>query len=123
MASIEVISTSVHKLLKFWKIGAPAIELSQSTEVMLVAIILLKLVLYIWCVRVARNTNNESVKAIAQDNQNDVFSNSAALLAAKMTNVGEGYWVVDPIVGILISLYIIYTWLRTGYEQVEMIVG
>ena len=25
--------------------------------------------------------------------------------------------------GILISIYIIYTWIMTGYEQVEMIVG
>merc|ERR1719265_490601 len=40
-----------------------------------------------------------------------------------MTHLGPSFWISDPLTGVLISLYIIYTWLRTGFEQVEMIVG
>merc|ERR1719356_2142439 len=85
---------------------------------------MLKAGLYVWCSRVSqRHPSNDAVKAIAQDNQNDVLSNLAALLAPEMTTLGGAFWVVDPAAGIIISLYIIYTWLMTGREQVEMIVG
>merc|ERR1712151_15694 len=40
-----------------------------------------------------------------------------------MTMLGGGFWVVDPVAGVLISIYIIWTWVMTGHEQVEMIVG
>jgi len=125
MASIEVISTAIMRLLKFWnKTDVPTIVLSQATVALLVGIIVLKAFLYLWCRRVSeRHPNNDSVKAIAQDNQNDVISNIAALLAPEATCLGVGFWVVDPIAGIAISVYIIYTWIKTGLEQVEMIVG
>eukprot|EP00746_Dinoflagellata_sp_MGD_P086471 gnl/MRDRNA2_/MRDRNA2_34225_c0_seq1.p1 gnl/MRDRNA2_/MRDRNA2_34225_c0~~gnl/MRDRNA2_/MRDRNA2_34225_c0_seq1.p1 ORF type:complete len:467 (+),score=59.75 gnl/MRDRNA2_/MRDRNA2_34225_c0_seq1:99-1499(+) len=123
MASIEVISTSIHKLLKYWNKGSEAIYLTVPTTVSIISIVFLKLILYFWCNRVAHTTDNESVRAIAQDNQNDVLSNVAALLGAQMTHIGRKWWMVDPLTGTLISLYIIYTWLRTGYDQVELIVG
>lgn len=127
MASIEVISTSIRQFIKFSDLplsDAPSIALSGSTVALLIGVIVLKGVLYIWCLRVLkRYPNNESVKAISMDNQNDVFSNLSALLAAAGTKLGPRWWVLDPGAGIVISLYIIYTWLMTGYEQVEMIVG
>lgn len=123
MASIEVISTSVKEIIKLWNIGGPEIDLDLNTTAALGSIVILKLALYIWCSRVAERTNNESIRAIAQDNQNDVLSNCSALLAAQMTHIGPQWWVSDPAAGIIISIYIIYTWLRTGYDQVEMIVG
>merc|ERR1719162_2283485 len=127
MASIEVISTSARQLVKYWYLplaAAPTITLAPTTVALLIGVILLKGVLYVWCLRVLkRHPNNESVKAISQDNQNDVLSNFSALIAAAATKLGPEWWIMDPGAGIVISLYIIYTWLRTGYEQVEMIVG
>lgn len=127
MASIEVISTSALKLIKYWDKGpneVPVIVLTQGTELLLVGIIVLKAVLFVWCRSVAqRNPQNDSVKAIAQDNLNDIISNFAALVAPEVTSLGWRLWVVDPLAGIAISVYIIYTWVMTGLEQVEMIVG
>mmetsp|Transcript_83218 Transcript_83218/g.165202 ORF Transcript_83218/g.165202 Transcript_83218/m.165202 type:complete len:407 (-) Transcript_83218:65-1285(-) len=125
MASIEVISTSTMRLLKFWNLpDPPSVVLSPSVAAMLVAIILLKAFLWIWCSRVAqRHPQNDAVRAIAQDNANDVLSNIVALIAPETIHFGTRFWVADPIAGIAISIYIIYTWLMTGYEQVEMIVG
>jgi len=125
MASIEVISSSTMKLLNDWNAkDVAAIPFTPSTALLLVMIILLKAALYVWCERVARrNPSNESVKAISQDNFNDVISNTAALIAPGLTQLGHDWWVADPFAGIAISVYIIYTWLRTGYEQVDMIVG
>jgi len=125
MASIEVISTSMMRLLKYWGTSAmPVVVLRGGTVALLVAIILLKGLLFLWCRRVAkRHPQNDAVKAIAQDNANDVISNVAALVAPMATYLGPSLWVMDPAAGVAISVYIIYTWLRTGFEQVEMIVG
>eukprot|EP00442_Polarella_glacialis_P037083 CAMPEP_0115112840 /NCGR_PEP_ID=MMETSP0227-20121206/40937_1 /TAXON_ID=89957 /ORGANISM="Polarella glacialis, Strain CCMP 1383" /LENGTH=384 /DNA_ID=CAMNT_0002512599 /DNA_START=43 /DNA_END=1193 /DNA_ORIENTATION=- len=125
MASMEVISQSAWRLVKYWdRDDAPAAVLSFSTASMLVGVILLKGLLYKWSLGVSRrNPQNDSIKAIAQDNLNDVFSNIAAFIAPQTIDFGPSFWVVDPVAGILISVYIIYTWLVTGFEQVEMIVG
>ncbi|CAJ1403404.1 unnamed protein product [Effrenium voratum] len=104
MASMEVISQSFLRLLTFWgRSDAPSAALTVHAAFLLVGVIFLK--------------------AIAQDNLNDVISNIAALIAPEMVLLGRQLWVVDPMAGIGISIYIIYTWLVTGYEQVEMIVG
>lgn len=125
MASIEVISTSVMRLYKYWgSPTGPVVVLTAFTLVLLVGVIVLKFALFIWCNRVLRrHPANESVKAIAQDNLNDVISNIAALFAPLATKLGPAFWVVDPFAGVAISIYIIYTWIITGYEQIEMIVG
>jgi len=124
MASIEVISTSFQKLLQYWGSEPPPLDFNWDTISLLIGIIVLKASLYVWCLRVTqRNPQNDAVKAIAQDNQNDVISNLAALVAPEMTMLGGGFWVVDPVAGVLISIYIIWTWVMTGHEQVEMIVG
>lgn len=125
MASMEVISTSTVKLLKYWgRSDAPAAELTLLTALVLVGIIVLKAGLYVWCCRVSkRHPQNDAIKAIAQDNANDVLSNIVALIAPEAIIFGHQFWYADPIAGILISVYIIYTWLVTGFEQVEMIVG
>eukprot|EP00931_Biecheleriopsis_adriatica_P118536 TRINITY_DN9390_c0_g1_i1.p1 TRINITY_DN9390_c0_g1~~TRINITY_DN9390_c0_g1_i1.p1 ORF type:complete len:404 (-),score=85.94 TRINITY_DN9390_c0_g1_i1:41-1252(-) len=125
MASMEVISTSSMRLVKYWdRNDAPGVALTESTAALLLGIVLLKAGLYVWCSAVSRrHPSNEGVKAIAQDNLNDTISNIAALIAPEMIYFGYDFWVCDPLAGILISVYIIYTWLVTGYEQVEMIVG
>lgn len=125
MASIEVITASGRRLVKNWgQEDLPPLHLTNAVVAMLIGIIIIKGLLYAWCTKVlTRHPGNEAVKAIAQDNQNDVFSNAVALVAPWLTQQGPQMWMADPIAGILISIYIIYTWITTGYEQVEMIVG
>lgn len=125
MASIEVISTSVLRLMKYWdREDVPQLHMSNGVVMLLIGIIFTKAGLYIWCTRVlTKHPSNEAVKAIAQDNWNDVMSNFAAVLAPWLTTLGPDMWVADPLMGILISVYIIYSWIVTGFEQVEMIVG
>lgn len=85
--------------------------------------VLAKVGLYVWCTAVAARTQNVTVAAVAQDNLNDVLSNSLALAAYGATQIRASFWLSDPIGAIVISLYIIVSWTRTGLEQVQMIVG
>jgi cation diffusion facilitator family transporter len=125
MASIEVITTSAKKLIRYWgKEDVPPLELTETVISLLVFIIVVKYALHLWCNKVLeRHPGNEAVKAIAQDNLNDVLSNTVALIAPWLTQLGEPMWVADPTAGILISVYIIKTWVEMGFEQVEMIAG
>lgn len=121
MASMEVISQSTVRLVKYWdRTDAPEVALTVTAALLLIGVIFLKAGLWQWCKGVYERNPQDAVKAIAQDNLNDVISNIAALL---MILLGHQFWLVDPLAGIGISIYIIYTWLVTGFEQVEMIVG
>lgn len=124
MASMEVISQSTVRLVNYWdRPDAPEVALTVTAALLLIGVIFLKAGLWQWCKGVYERNPQDAVKAIAQDNLNDVISNIAALLAPEMILLGHQFWLVDPLAGIGISIYIIYTWLVTGFEQVEMIVG
>lgn len=124
MASMQVISTSAGRLVTYWgRDDSPTIEFTRALVPLLVSIIIFQACLYLWCKKVATKYSNDSVKAVAQDNANDVLSNTIALLAPQLTRLGKGWWIADPIAGIVISVYIIFRWVQTGMEQAEMIVG
>jgi len=99
------------------------IDLSLVDMALLGATVVVKLLLYFWCKEVFAKTNNVTIDAVATDNLNDVMSNTAALTAALLTQLSQLLWVCDPIGAVLISLYIIVSWTRTGLEQLEMIIG
>ena len=72
--------------------------------------IVLKLSLYIYTSKVGRAYDNLLVLANSEDHRNDVFVTSSTLLSIIM-GAYEIYW-IDGIVGIGISLWIVYTGIR-----------
>jgi len=127
MASIEVIRDSCEKIYY----GLSPTSMDNSIAIMLVFVVTLKIILWKYSDNVAKKTGSSAVQAIAQDNANDVLSNIVALLAAKIASIslapsssGAWYlWMVDPVGAILISFYIVYSWISMGKEQVDMLVG
>ena len=71
---------------------------------------LIKLGLWLWCKEVFRKTQNVTVEAVAQDNLNDVLTNAVAIASALAAASVAPLWVVDPIGAILLSLFIIGSW-------------
>jgi hypothetical protein len=67
------------------------------------------------CKEVFRKTQNVTVEAVAQDNLNDVLTNAVALASALAAASVAPLWVVDPIGAILLSLFIIGSWVRQGH--------
>ena len=69
--------------------------------------IVVKLVLYLYTRNVGKKYNNLLVEANSKDHINDVFITSCNLVAAICSLYG--IYIIDGIVGLLISLWIIYT--------------
>ncbi|KAJ1619637.1 cation efflux family-domain-containing protein [Pavlovales sp. CCMP2436] len=124
MASLQVIREASAELLGAWASGTTrTIDLRWLDAGVMLSTVLVKTVLYFWCREVAHRTSNVTVEAVAQDNLNDVLSNGIALIAALSTQLRPSFWLCDPLGALVISVYIIFSWARTGVEQVEMIVG
>jgi hypothetical protein len=64
-----------------------------------------------------------SIAALAQDSLNDMISDVAALIAIVIVVQVPSAWWVDPMTAMLISVFLIYTWVRTGREHVIGLVG
>jgi len=124
MASAQVIRDAVHEMWQAAATGQPNfIEVTQLDGYVMAVTIVSKAVLYVWCKWIFDRTGNLTVEAAAQDNMNDVISNAAALAAALLTQVKRWLWLSDPIGAVLISGYIIYSWAKTGQEQIDLLIG
>jgi cation diffusion facilitator family transporter len=87
-----------------------------STIIILSVGAAIKAVLYVLC----RKQNTASSNALAQDQRNDVLTNTFALAAASMHH----YWLYcDPLGAVLLSGYIIANWVFTAKEQVPLLIG
>ncbi|KRY55957.1 Metal tolerance protein 10 [Trichinella britovi] len=112
-ASIQVIGKSVEAIIS--RNIKPDVQI--NTIAIMVTTVVVKAVLWILC-DCFKDANS---KVLAQDHRNDCISNSSAILFAFL---GDRYWVyLDPIGAILVSLYLLATWIATGYKQVSIISG
>jgi len=82
-----------------------------------------KLALYLYCAPLQQYS--DSVQALTEDHLNDIMSNSVSMVAALITVSVKGgaAWWVDPVGGLIISLWIIWRWLDVLREQVYKLVG
>lgn len=131
-ASVQVIYESVESLINdvnhFTKNSTELrqIDMGPAPISVMAVTIVCKAVLSFFCYRM----KNPTLHAMAQDHRNDVFSNIVALvcgiLAAKALNgsiKAKELVVIDPVGAILISLYIIFCWLKQLREQVRNLSG
>jgi len=123
MASGAVIFESLRTTAKYYGTDGPDMVFTNLASLMLFVVVLVKIA--VW--RVAKNeyekNNNVSLEALALDNFNDILSNASALLFASLTRLDSKLWWMDPVGGILISIYIIRSWCMTAWAQINMLVG
>ncbi len=79
-----------------------------------------KLLTYWYTVRINRHVNSGSLKALAADNINDVYTIVAAGIG--VLGMGFGYPVFDPLAGGLVSLLVIYQGITITRENVAYLV-
>mmetsp|Transcript_28729 Transcript_28729/g.86049 ORF Transcript_28729/g.86049 Transcript_28729/m.86049 type:complete len:365 (-) Transcript_28729:25-1119(-) len=100
------------------------VEIDELNGLIMLVAVVWKFALWLWIVKrhAALAADSPGVAAVAQDHFNDVLSNVFALAAAVLA-ARYGLDAADPVGAILISLYIAYSWLDTGIEQVQHLVG
>ncbi|OQS02878.1 Cation Diffusion Facilitator (CDF) Family [Thraustotheca clavata] len=121
MASLEVVQQSIATLIQGLQGKMPDLYMSNFTIIMLGVAIVIKLVLWFICAKIAHSS--PSAAAVAQDHRNDVFSNTVALATSLLAHTKPSLWYTDPAGGIFISIYIAWSWLATGREQVDRLIG
>ncbi|GLE02475.1 hypothetical protein PINS_up011313 [Pythium insidiosum] len=121
MAAIEVLQKSVETLVVGFNGTLPDLDMTLPTVAVLLVAIGAKCALWVVCSRIGHTSS--SVAALAQDHRNDVLSNSIAVTTSILAHWRRDLWYADSIGAILISIYIAVSWLATGKEQVEQLIG
>lgn len=96
------------------------IDFSLVGICLLLSAIFLKLSLYTYCRLFKKST---TIMTLAQDHLNDVLTNTVALIGAFVASKIYKLWWVDPVSAILISIYVLYSWLNIGNEEIKKILG
>ncbi|CCD67011.1 Cation efflux protein cytoplasmic domain-containing protein [Caenorhabditis elegans] len=123
MASIQLIIASVrgiHDGIQFHLYGIgeePKLNVTITSVVIMVSTVLVKLSLYLFCKRY----KEPSVNVLAMDHRNDCISNTVALICAWLGTKYSYYF--DPAGAIVVSMYILYTWVQTGREHLAKLSG
>ncbi|CAF3297727.1 unnamed protein product [Rotaria socialis] len=101
------------------------IDMSALPISAMVVTIVSKAILFFLCYRIKTPT----MSALSSDHQNDVASNIVALICgligsfAYKQSINEKLIFIDPIGAIVISFYIIFTWIRQANAQVKRLSG
>ncbi|OZJ05198.1 hypothetical protein BZG36_02440 [Bifiguratus adelaidae] len=113
----QVLITSIQRLL-----GAEdevEVDLSTLSLILLAINLLAKLCLWIWCRSIK---GSSSVRALAQDHENDVVFNGVGFFFPIIATYAH-VWQIDPIGGILLSVYIIYEWIQLLLDNIRRLSG
>lgn len=121
-ATLTVIQESGKSLYAGLATGIPPeLDMTMMLYIILGVAAGLKVILYAYCV--ALQKQSESMLALAEDHRNDIMSNVVAILTGAAASWWHKGWWIDPVGGILISVYIIYSWGAICKEQVDKMIG
>ncbi|KAL8876583.1 MAG: hypothetical protein Q9215_002717 [Flavoplaca cf. flavocitrina] len=113
---LQILQESVKKLLPGGEkvaAGLPALAIGA-----LAATVVVKGIIGLGCVRV----KTTQVQALAQDCKTDVYFNTLSLLFPLLGHQLNVWW-LDPLGAALLSLYIIYDWADTSFQNVLRLSG
>ncbi|KAK4057955.1 hypothetical protein OIO90_001174 [Microbotryomycetes sp. JL221] len=113
---VQVAIESVQRLLAQENTG-PA-KIPPVGLAVMGATILVKFVMWAWC----RSIRNSSVEALTQDAENDIVFNLFSMIFPYAGQLL--HWrVLDPIGGLLLSIYIIIEWIETLIDNIVKLTG
>ncbi|KAL8913023.1 MAG: hypothetical protein Q9171_002091 [Xanthocarpia ochracea] len=113
---LQILQESVKKLLPGGEkvaAGLPALAIAA-----LAATVVIKGIIGIGCVRV----KTTQVQALAQDCKTDVYFNTLSLLFPLIGHQLNVWW-LDPVGAAILSLYVIYDWTDTSFQNVVRLSG
>uniref|UniRef100_A0A6B2LBL0 Uncharacterized protein n=1 Tax=Arcella intermedia TaxID=1963864 RepID=A0A6B2LBL0_9EUKA len=113
-ATGELLVTSVQRMIN------PE-TISLSFDYVTIALVALVIVIKFGLWLVCRRGNSVTLKALAQDHLNDIFTNMVGIVCGI---VGYYFWpLLDPIGGLVLGVFIMSNWAKTGLENARMMTG
>lgn len=134
-ASLQIIAESMGNLIAGIRGSIPTLPLCGNEKVsdcvdpmvfwgILGATILIKAILYLYCVEVSRRTRNSAVVAYAEDHRNDCLTNIAtAATLVLWRSSPDTLWWCDAAIAIAMSLWIVRHWIETGMGHIRLLAG
>lgn len=102
------LTSQEHKIVQ---LSIPAVAILSST-------VLIKGLCWLWC----RLIRNSSVQALAQDAMTDIVFNTFSIVFPLIGYFANVWW-LDPLGGMLLSLYVIINWSRTSATHIRNLTG
>ncbi|KAK5134836.1 hypothetical protein LTR08_006068 [Meristemomyces frigidus] len=94
------------------------VALTVPAIVIMAATVVIKLLCWFWC----RLVKNSSVQALAQDAMTDVVFNTFSIIFPLIGFYARVWW-LDPLGGVLLSLYVIINWAGTSSTHIKNLTG
>ncbi len=112
----EILKESIKR---FFYPEVPAIGLFALSVPVITIIV--KILMTIYFQRAGKEINSPALRATALDSLMDIFVAMAAL--AGLVGTWLGYPILDPLAGLIISLWIMYTGYSIGMENIDYLMG
>ena len=116
IVGFEVIVASINRMISGGEVEKGAIPI-----ILVVIVLFVKLGLYYYTKAVCRRTKSQALSASAVDHMNDVMISIAVLVGVTGANLGYNF--LDPLVGILIGIFIIKSGFDIGKDNVRYLMG
>ena len=94
------------------------VQLTIPAIAIMAATVVIKFLCWLWC----RLIKNSSVQALAQDAMTDVVFNIFSIIFPLVGYYASIWW-LDPLGGILLSLYVIGNWAQTSTTHIRNLTG
>jgi cation diffusion facilitator family transporter len=94
------------------------VQLTLLAILIMAATVVIKGLCWLWC----RLIKNSSVQALAQDAMTDVVFNIFSILFPLIGYYASIWW-LDPLGGILLSLWVIFNWAQTSSTHIRNLTG
>ncbi|KAK9450085.1 cation efflux family-domain-containing protein [Limtongia smithiae] len=115
---VSFIQVAVEAIQRLYSGPRDPVELTLPSFAIMATAVVLKLFAWLWC----RSVNSSAVQALAQDAMSDIVFNLLSILFPVAGYV-MGFWWLDPLGALLLSVYIIQQWVDTSFEHVRHLTG
>ena len=116
IVGFEIINVSIKRF-----ITGEEIFFSWIPVLILIFTMVLKIFMYLYIKITGKEINSPAISASAVDCRNDVFISGAVLLG--LVGYNFGYTYLDPLIGIIIGLLIIFSGYQVGRSNIDFLVG
>ncbi len=116
IVGFEVITQGVNRLLTGEQMQPGLLPL-----LLVLGVMVIKLFMHLYVRAVARRTGSTALMASAADHRNDVLVSAAVLIGVMFSNLG--FPMFDPIVAVLIGLWIIKAGFSIGRDNLKFLMG